>query len=252
MNFGRNNELITWGEIPMTAKDILNELKPLGKESYKRLLFKNYGVKEPCFGVPISAMKKIQKRIKKDYQLALDLYDTGNYDAMYLAGLIADDARMTKKDLNRWVKKSHGGALCGATVPWVAAGSPHGHEVALEWIESDKPTVASAGWTALGCVVALKGDDELDLAELKQLLGRVQKTIHKAPDAVRYAMNSFVISVGCYVKPLSERAIEIGEKIGTVTADLGNNDCQIPYAPDYIRKVQKRGTIGKKRKTVKC
>jgi 3-methyladenine DNA glycosylase AlkD len=236
----------------MTANEILKELKPLGKESYKKLLFKNYGVKEPCFGVPISELKKIQKRIKKDYQLALDLYDTGNYDAMYLAGLIADDARMTKKDLKGWVQKAQGGALCGFTVPWVAAGSPHGHELALAWIESDKPPVAAAGWSALGCIVALKGDEELDLAELKRLLARVQKTIHKAPDAVRYTMNGFVISVGCYVKPLSEHAIEIGEKIGTVTADLGNNDCQVPFAPDYIRKVEQRGAIGQKRKTVKC
>src|SRR6185503_9822732 len=82
----------------MSAKNILGKLKPLGKESYKQMLMRNYGVKEPCFGVPIGELKKFQKRIKKDYQLALDLYDTGNYDAMYLAGLIADDARMTKKD----------------------------------------------------------------------------------------------------------------------------------------------------------
>jgi len=129
----------------MTAKQILDELKPLGSESYKRVLMNNHGVKEPCFGVKISELKKIQKRIKMDYQLALDLYDTGNFDAMYLAGLIADDARMTKKDLNRWVEKAGGGSLCGATVPWVAAGSPHGHDVALEWIESPKPPVASAG-----------------------------------------------------------------------------------------------------------
>jgi hypothetical protein len=54
------------------------------------------------------------------------------------------------------------------------------------------------------------------------------------------------------VKSLTGLAIQIGEKIGPITADLGNNDCQIPFAPDYIRKVQKRGTIGKKRKTVKC
>ncbi len=86
----------------MTAKEILAELKPLGSDSYKRVMF-NHGVKEPFFGVKISELKKIQKRIKKDYQLALDLYDTGNYDAMYLAGLIADDARMTKKDLQRWI-----------------------------------------------------------------------------------------------------------------------------------------------------
>src|SRR5436190_14305304 len=99
----------------MTADGILEELKSLGSESIKKVL-RNHGVQEPFFGVKIGDMKKIQKRIKKDYQLALDLYDTGNYDAMYLAGLIADDAKMTKKDLNRWVKMANGGALASSTV----------------------------------------------------------------------------------------------------------------------------------------
>jgi 3-methyladenine DNA glycosylase AlkD len=236
----------------MNAKEVLAELKEMGSANYKRLLFDNHGVKEPCFGVKIGDMKKIQKRIKKDYQLALDLYDTGNFDAMYLAGLIADDARMTKANLRRWVSKANAGAICGFTVPWVAAGSPHGRELALEWIESEKSQVAAAGWFTLSGLVAVKDDTQLDLPELKRLLQRVQKTIHKAPDTVRYAMNGFVISVGSYVKSLTGLAIQIGEKIGPITADLGNNDCQIPFAPDYIRKVQKRGTIGKKRKTVKC
>jgi hypothetical protein len=236
----------------MTAKQILDELKPLGRESYKRLLFKNYGVQEPCFGVAISELKKFQKRIKKDYQLALDLYDTGNYDAMYLAGLIAADARMTKKDLQRWVEKAYAGSLPGATVPWVTAGSPHGWDVALEWIDLPRELTAAAGWGTLSSLVSIKPDAELDLAELKRLLQRVQKTIHQAPDVVRYPMNSFVIAVGTYVQSLTETAIQTGEKIGPVMADLGNNSCQTPFAPDYIRKVQKRGAIGKKRKTAKC
>jgi 3-methyladenine DNA glycosylase AlkD len=236
----------------MTAQEILNEIKPLGRESYKKMLAANYGVKEPCFGVKITDLKKIQKRIKKDYQLALDLYDTGNYDAMYLAGLIADDARMTKQDLRRWVENAYAGSLPGYTVAWVTAGSPHGHELALEWIESTKPLVACAGWATLGNLVALKEDADLDLPELKRLLQRVQKTIHTAPGVARYAMNSFVIAVGSYVKPLTEFALEKGEAIGTVQADLGKNDCQVFSAPDYIRKAQKLGTVGKKRKTVKC
>ena len=62
----------------MTANEILAELKPLGSESYKKMLMKNHGVKEPCFGVKIGDLKKIQKRIKTDYQMALDLYDSGN------------------------------------------------------------------------------------------------------------------------------------------------------------------------------
>lgn len=236
----------------MTAKEILTEMKPLGRASYKKVLMTNYGVQEPFFGVPISELKKFQKRIKKDYQLALDLYDSGNYDAMYLAGLIADDARMTKKDLQRWVERAYAGSLPGSTVPWVAAGSPHGPELALEWINSTKPLVATAGWATLSSLVALKDDSELDLSELKRLLQRVQKTIHSAPDATRHGMNHFIIAVGSYVKSLTEFAIQTGEKIGPVAADLGNNDCQIAFAPDYIRKVQARGALGKKRKTVKC
>src|SRR6187399_1294545 len=117
----------------MTAKEILEEIKPLGSDSYKRVMIK-HGVTEPYFGVKISDLQKVVKRIKKDYQLALDLYDTGNYDAMYLAGLIADDARMTKQDLQHWVAKAYCRGLCGATVAWVAAGSPHGWELGLEWI----------------------------------------------------------------------------------------------------------------------
>jgi hypothetical protein len=65
-------------------------------------------------------------------------------------------------------------------------------------------------------------------------------------------MNAFVIAVGCYVRPLTDTASQTGESIGRVTADLGNNSCEVPYAPDYIQKVADRGVIGKKRKTAKC
>ena len=236
----------------MTAQDILKELETLGDEKYKQLLFKNYGVREPCFGVKIGQLKKIQKRIKTDHQLALQLYDTGNYDAMYLAGLIAADARMTKADLRRWAKKAYAGSLTGATVAWVAAGSKHGYALALEWIESKQPLVAAAGWATLVSLVSIKDDSELVLPELKQLLHRAEETIHQAPDAVRYQMNMYVIALGCYVTSLTKMAIETGEAIGPVTADLGNNQCQVFYSPDYIRKVEKRGSLGKKRKTAKC
>src|SRR5438093_10535546 len=141
----------------MTAQEIVQEIKPLGKDSYKKVLL-NHGIQEPVFGVKIEDMKKIQKRIKKDYELALDLYDTGIYDAMYLAGLIADDAKMTKGDLERWVERAKGGGLEGSTVPWVAAGGRHGRELALEWIESEKENVAVAGWATLSSLVSIKDD----------------------------------------------------------------------------------------------
>ncbi len=233
----------------MTAAEIVDEIRPLGRDSYKKVLL-NHGIQEPIFGVKIEDLKRIQKRVKKDYQLALDLYATGIYDAMYLAGLIADDQKMTKKDLQRWVEKSNGG-LCEYTVPWVAAESNHGRELALEWIESKKDTVAAAGWATLGSLVAIKDDADLDLAELKRLLQRVQKSIQQQPNRVRYVMNGFVIAVGSYVTPLSDLALQTAKKIGPVTVDMPGA-CKVPYAPEYIQKVKSRGAIGKKRKSAKC
>jgi 3-methyladenine DNA glycosylase AlkD len=235
----------------MTASEILAQLKPLGTDGYKKILL-NHGVQEPIFGVKIEHLKKIQKSVKKDYKLALDLFDTGIYDAMYLAGLIADDAKMTKKDLRHWVEKATCPSICGYTIAWVAAESMHGHEMALEWIESKKEHVAACGWATLSGLVALKDDSELDLSELKQHLKRIQKTIHQQPNRVRSQMNGFVIAVGSYVQSLTEEAIKTSTQIGPVTVDMGNTACKVPDAVEYIQKVQKRGTIGKKRKTVKC
>ena len=236
----------------MTASQILAELEPLGRPSYKRVLVTNHGIREPCFGVPISELKKIQRRLKKDYQLALDLYATGHYDAMYLAGLIADDARMTRQDLQNWAENAYGGSLPGATVPGVAAGNPHGPALAALWIDSPEPHIAAAGWATWSALVSVTPDSKLDLPTLRRLLQRVQKTIHTAPDRVRYQMNAFLIALGCYVAPLTETTLQTAEKIGRVTADLGPNSCQIPSAPTYIRKVQARSTLGKKRKSAKC
>jgi 3-methyladenine DNA glycosylase AlkD len=235
----------------MTAAQITKELRALGTEPYKRILT-NHGANEPVYGVKIEELKQYQKRIKKDYQLALDLYDTGVYDAQYLAGLIADEAEMTKKDLRHWVAKANCNAISGTIVAAVAAETQHGWDLALEWIDSSKETVATTGWTTLSGVVSIKPDADLDIAKLKQLLARVEKSIHKAPNQVRYAMNGYVIALGCYVKAHTEAALKIGEKIGTVTVDMGNTACKVPFAPEYIKKVQKRGTLGKKRKTARC
>lgn len=235
----------------MTAIEIVNELKPLGKESVRKIL-SNHGIPEPCLGVKVEDLKRFQKRIKKDHQLALELYDTGVYDAMYLAGLIADASKMTRRDLQHWVATATCGAICGSVVAWVAAESKHGYELALNWIDSKNPLIAMAGWETLCSGVAIRDDADLDLAELKQLLHRTQTTIHAQPDRISYCMNSFVIAVGTHVKPLSDLALKTAEQIGKVSVDMGNTSCKVPFAPDYIKKVGKRGTIGKKRKTARC
>lgn len=235
----------------MTADEVVAELKKLGSPAIKNVLMK-HGAKEPFFGVKISDMKKIVKRVKKDHALALALFDTGIGDAQYLAGLVADPPQMTEAQIQKWAKTATWGMISEYTVPWVASESRFGAELAREWIDSPKELIAAGGWATFSSLVAIKADEELDLAELEKLLNRVQKEIHTAPNKVRYCMNGFVIAVGSYVGSLTAKAKAIGKANGTVEVDMGGTSCKVPNAVEYIAKVEKMGRVGKKRKSAMC
>ena len=229
----------------------MKELEKKGSESIKKI-FLNHGAKGPLFGVKVGDLKVIQKKVKKDHQLAMELFGTGIYDAMYLAGLIADESKMSKKDIQQWAEKSPSHGISEYTVAWVAAESDYGWELGMKWIDSPKELIASSGWNTLSGVIAMKPDNELDLALIKKLLQRIVKEIHSAPNRVRYTMNGFVIGVAGFIKELTKEAIEVSKKIGDVYVDMGGTACKVPSAPDYIKKMEARGSIGKKKKTVKC
>jgi len=235
----------------MTATEIVRELEALGAASYKKVLL-NHGAREPIFGVKIEELKKIRKRTGTDHLLALDLFATGIYDAQYLAGLVADPGRMTADDLQRWLATSNCRAISATTVAWVAAESPHGRELAMEWLASPDEDRAQAGWAALSSLVAISGDSRLKPEELERLLQLVERTIHQQPNYVRYSMNGFVIALGSYVDRFTDAAILAGERIGPVSVDMGNTACAVPYAPAYIEKVRSRGAVGKTRKRARC
>ena len=234
----------------MTAAEVVAELKKFATAQTKKMWI-THGAQEPCLGVKVEDMKKIRKRIKMDYKLALELYDTGIADVMYLAGLIADDAKMTKKDLQKWIEGATWCMVSEFTVPWVASGSPHGRELALKWMDSKDEAIAAGGWGTYSSLVATKDDADLDLAEIKSLLQRVAKSIHQQPNRVKYAMNGFIIAVGAYMKPLNKIALAAAKDIGPIDVDLVGA-CKIPFAPDQIKKMEARGTLGKKRKSTKC
>jgi 3-methyladenine DNA glycosylase AlkD len=235
----------------MRANDILQELEALGNEQYKKI-YERHGAREPFFGVSVEALKKIVKREKKNYALALDLYATGNYDAMYLAGLLSDEQKMTADDLRRWVDQANWHAVSEYIVAGIAAETPHGWPLALEWIDSDRELVATAGWATLANIVSIVPDAELDLETLRALLDRVGATLQQSPNRVRYAMNGFVIAVGSYVPELTEHAITTACIVGKVSCEMGQTSCKVPPAVDYIEKVRAAGKLGKKRKMARC
>jgi len=235
----------------MKLNEVMAELKKLGNEQ-QRKTYRNHGAEGDFYGVRIGDLKVVAKKIKGDQALALELYGTGNLDAMYLAGLVVDGAKMSKKDLKAWSKAASWAMISEYTVPWVTAESTFARELALEWMDSSRESIAAAGWNTYAGLISLRPDDQLDLKEIQGLLDRVVKEIKTAPNRVRYCMNSFVIAVGVSIKSMLGRAKAAAERIGKVDVDMGDTSCKVPSAMEAIGKVEVMGRVGKKRKTMKC
>lgn len=235
----------------MTLQQVMTQLEGYGNPSTKNTFLK-HGAKEPFFGVKVGDLKKIVKKIKKNYTLSKELYATGNSDAMYLAGLIADEQKMTKDDLNQWVEQAYWYMISDYTVAWIAAETPYGWDIGLEWIASDKEMTASAGWATLSSYLAITPNEAIDIDKVQALMNDIGENIHQAKNRVRYSMNGFIIACGTYIPELTDEAIALGKKIGKVAVNMGGTACKVPLIPTYLQKVVDKGRVGKKRKMARC
>jgi 3-methyladenine DNA glycosylase AlkD len=236
-----------------SVTSIMAELKKKGTEKTRKIYARHGMATKHMFGVSMADLKVIAKTSKGEQALARQLYETGNLDAMYLAGMVADGSHMTSKQLNAWAAGAANLQMISEyTVPWVTVENPDARALALQWIKSKKEHVASAGWCTYAGLLATKPDEELDLSEIEDLLAAVVKEIKVAQNRVRYTMNNFVIAVGTYVKPLLQHAKASAKQIGTVSVDLGDTACEIRPAFAQIAKIEAAGRVGKKRKTIRC
>ena len=236
-----------------TAASVLAELTRLGNEKTRTTYARHGMAVDRTLGVSVAEMKAVAKSIRGQHALACGLYETGRMEAMYTAGLVLDGAKVTAQQLEAWVELAAGLPMVyDFTIPWLAVENAAGAELAGRWIESPKEHTAAAGWRTFIGLVSTVPDSALDVAELERLLDVVVTKIDAAPDPVRKAMNSFVIAAGKYVRPLLAHAKAAATRMGAVVVDPGDTACKVPSAPATIAKAESAGTIGSKRKTIRC
>lgn len=233
----------------MTLDEIMIFLEEHGSDQYRKIL-SNHGLTGPMFGVKVADMKKIQKKVKKNYDLSKRLFDTGVYDAKYLAGLIADEKSMTKADLESWMTNAGSKEIATYTVAWIAAESDFGLELARLWMASEDENTAAGGYSTYISLIATKANEDLDLDEISRILDHIVEVIHSERNYVRYKMNDFVISAGGYIDEMTEKALECGRLIGKVRVDMGDTSCKVPGIVPYIEKMKNKGV--KKKKQARC
>ncbi|NRF94074.1 DNA alkylation repair protein [Paenibacillus frigoriresistens] len=235
----------------MNVNMVMQELEALGKERTKKIYISN-GAHEPLFGVATGDMKPIFKKIKINQPLAEQLYSTGNYDAMYFAGIIADPNAMTDADFERWMDAAYFYMLSDYVVAVTLAETEIAQEVADNWIASGEELRMSAGWSCYCWLLGNRPDSEFSESKIANMLEIVKNTIHDSPERVKYAMNNFIYTVGVSYKPLHAKAVETAVAVGPVEVKRDKKKSSFLHAAENIQKGVDRGQLGFKRKHVRC
>jgi len=230
---------------------VMQELEALGKERTKKTYLRN-GAREPLFGVATGAMKPMAKKIKKNQPLAEQLYATGNYDAMYFAGIIADPNSMTEADFERWIDVAYFYMLSDYVVAVTLAETDIAQEVADKWLASGEELKMSAGWSCYCWLLGNRPDTEFSASKIADMLDQVKNTIHESPDRTKSAMNNFIFTVAISFLPQHEKAVETAKDVGAVEIKRDKKKSSILLASESIQKEIDRGKLGFKRKYVRC
>ncbi len=235
----------------MDKTAVMNELARLSTPMMKKR-YQSNGALEPFFGVATGAMKAMSREIKINQALADELYATGNYDAMYFAGVIADPNEMKEADYERWMDDAYFYMISDYVVAVTLSESDIGQDLSDKWIDSGDDLRMSAGWSCYCWMLGSRPDPEFQIDKLASMLERVRKDIYDAAPHVKKAMSYFVYTVATSYVPLHEVALETAKAIGTLVVPREHKKPEILNPLEDIQKAIERDRLGFKRRYVRC
>ena len=187
-------------------------------------------------GVKLSALRAIAKRLKRQQDMARELWATDDTAARLLALLICKPQEFTRQELDTMVRESRAPKVHDWLVNYVVKKSPYAELLRLNWMMDPDQEAASAGWALTSDRVA-KSPDGLDLPGL---LADIEAKIREAPDRLQWAMNTCLAMIGIHHEELRARALEIGERLEVLKDYPTPPNCTSPYAPSWINEMVRR------------
>jgi 3-methyladenine DNA glycosylase AlkD len=219
----------------MNLNEILAELKSLANEKVREHNRK-YGAGENQFGVKMGDIRAIAKKLKTNHELALQLWETENIEARFVAILIVKPDKLTHEEINKWVRSEKFTHVADWLYSYVIKNYPDHEQLRMEWMDSKDGMALRAGWSLTSGRIS-RAPEGMDIPAL---LHRIETEMPLAAPEVQWTMNSALAQVGINHPRYRERAIAIGEKLGIYRDYPVSKGCTSPFAPIWINEMVRR------------
>ncbi len=168
-------------------------------------------VAKRVYGVSMSTMLSLQKKIGKDHALALELWETGWYEARLMAALIDDPKLVTRRQMNSWAAGFENWADCDTVCFHLFDRTPFAWEKARQWSASPREFVKRAGFVLMACL-ALHDKTAPD-AKFLPFLPMIEKGAHDQRNFVKKGVNWALRGIGRRNRALHAAAMKAAKRL---------------------------------------
>ena len=195
----------------MKTTDVMAELRRLGDPAVV-VGMARFGIpSDNALGISAPKLRAFAKKIGRDHDLSLKLWQTSVLEARLLSALIGDPEKVTRRQMNRWVSEFDSWGVCDACCCLLFVFSPYALEMAFKWVKSEREFGKRAGFVMMAAsAIHLKG---LSDREFLPMLKAIRLAATDERNFVRKAVNWALRQIGKRNRRLNVLSIKEANRI---------------------------------------
>ena len=166
-----------------------------------------------AFGVSMATMRPLVKRLGRNHDLAVGLWESEWLEARILAGFIADPRRVTPEQMDRWCRGFYNWAVCDSTCIHLFSRTPHAWRKVPIWSRRQDEFVRRAGFALLAALAV--HDKHAPDALFVRGLALVKRTADDKRNFVKKAVNWALRQIGKRNAELHGQAVALSRRLAT-------------------------------------
>lgn len=198
--------------MPPTTPQILAQLKSLANPQKALYKAKKFNIQaQNTLGIYQADLKALAKELPQNAPLALELYQTGIYEARLLCAKIFPMQDLTGEQMEQWVQEFENWEVCDTFCMGLFAKSPLAVEKIHAWVDRTAEYERRASFATLAayCMAAKKANN----AHFQQFFPLIEEAADDNRIYVKKAVNWALRNIGKRNKDLHQDAQACAEKL---------------------------------------
>lgn len=221
----------------MTLEEVLNYLEQNGDPRALKS-WGNMGIvtKDKYFGNGLTKLKAFAKKVKRNHELALQLWGSGIHDAKLLACFIEEPKKVTEEQVEQQLNEVYFFDVGDRWVMEVVSKTPFAQNKMELWTQAEEEYTKRCGF----CLVTILAATQKDLPNSYWMpyVQQIENELQSERNWVKEMMNYALMAIGKRNEEMNAIALATTNKIGVVEVDYGNTSCKTIDAKAALKKMK--------------